>query len=349
MRLAERPLQMMNDEEYQRETLHFMRAEEGARRFLNENRAGKPFVVSDSESYKVLSRFAVSVNALSLVYDGDALALFSMPDGVGSVLCAGGEDTLRAARYFSLVRGVPCALFPSSGTLFGAYENTGPVTVCGQIRNAALAKGEVYFDLENGFSLSEAYAQVYLSALARFEENTLASFGLQKTAERSQICLASQPDRADLVALNARLRGEENGGAPTGEGKLLADLYRKSGNKRPVFRAFTELMALYFAFFKCGKPRRYFVPDYAARAKAAGAAYGNLSIPTPQEFAKRALALEKMRSMKLSELKTILESWQKSPFCIKQAASLLDLKYLKFLPEYGGGLSTIIRDFGLLG
>lgn len=349
MRLADRLLQKMNDGENGRESLHFVRAEEGARQFLSCNRAGKPFVIADTENYKKLARFAVNANALSLVYDGDALALFSMPDGVGSVFCVGGEDVLRAARYFSLVRRVPCALFPSSGTLYGAYESTGEITLCGQQKKVPLAEGEVYFDLDGGFSLSEAYAQVYLCALARFEERALADFGVAGCVERSEIKLEAFPDRADLVALNARLRREESCGAPAGEGKVLADLYRKDKNKRPVFRAFTELMALYYAFFKCGIPRKYYIPDYAARAKAVGAEYCNLKIPTPQEYAMRAFALEKMRSLKLSELKTILESWQKSRFCIRQSASLVNLEFLKYLPEYGGGLTAIIRDFGLLG
>ena len=349
MRLADRLLQKMNDGENGREGLHFMHTDEGARQFFSRNCAGKPFVVADTENYKRLSRFAVNVNALSFVYDGDALALFSMPDGVGSVFCAGGEEVLRAARYFSSVRRVPCALFPQSGTLFGAFERVGEITLCGQSKSVPLAEGEVYFDCGNGFSLSEAYAQIYLSALARFEERALADFGIVKRIERPEVKLAAYPDRADLVAYNAKLRREENEGAPVGEGRVLADLYRKGKNKRPVYRAFTELLALYFAFFKCGIPRKYFVPDYAARAKAVGADYSKLHIPTPQEYALRALSLEKMRSLKLSELKTILESWQKSPFCIKQSASLLNLKYLKYLPEYGGGLSAIIRDFGLLG
>lgn len=349
MRLADRLLQKMNDGENGREGLHFTATDEGARQFFSRNRAGKPFVVADAENYKRLSRFALGVNALSLVYDGDALALFSMPDGVGSVFCAGGEDVLRAARYFSSVRRVPCALFPQSGTLVGAYERSGEITLCGQQKKVTLAEGEVYFDCANGFSLSEAYAQVYLSALARFEERALADFGVIKRTERPEIKLCAYPDRADLVAQNARLRREENEGAPAGEGRLLADLYRKDKNKRPVYRAFTELFALYFAFFKCGIPRKYYVPDYSARAKTAGAKYGALHIPTPQEYAMRALSLEKMRSFKLRELKTILESWQKSPFCIKQSASLLNLKFLKYLPEYGGGLTAIMRDFGLLG
>ncbi len=157
------------------------------------------------------------------------------------------------------------------------------------------------------------------------------------------------PDQAELIAQNAALRREERDGAPVGEGRILARLHAADGNKRPVYRAFTELIALYYAFFKCGKPRKYFICDYAARAKSAGTPYCATVVPTPQEYAVRSLALEKIRSQKLFELKEILQCWQQGPFFLKQAASLLDLKRLKFLPEHGGGLSAIIRDFGLLG
>lgn len=350
MQLASAVQKRKDEELYGGSKLFFMRAEEGARQFLHTYGAGKALVVSDVNAYKTLARIALSPKALSLVYDGDALALFSMPDGVGSVLCAGGEETLQAARYFAWVRGVPCALFPSSGTLFGALEDRGEITLCGVRECVSLAEPQVYFDLKGGFSLSEAYAQVYLSALARFEQNALADFGVGKAYRGGDIPLSCAcPDQVDLITLNASLRCEEAKGAPVGEGRALARAYESDGNKRPVYRAFTELMALYYAFFKCGKPRRYFVCDYAARARAAGRDYAEIKVPSPGEYALRAMTLERVRSQKLQELKHILECWQKSPFCLKQAASLLDLNRLKYLPEYGGGLSAIIRDFGLLG
>lgn len=351
MQFAENTVRMRNEEEeYGGGGLHFIAAQEGARQFLSGCGAGKILVVSDSESYKTLAQTALAPKALSLVYDGDALALFSMPDGVGSVLAAGGEDVLRAARYFALVRRVPCAVFPSSGTLFGAFEEQGEVTLCSEKRTVPLAEAHVYFDLKGNYSLSEAYAQVYLTALARFEQDTLAEFGLCPKTPYPKIKLGTgYPDQADLIAQNAALRREERDGAPAGEGRILARLHASDGNKRPVYRAFTELVALYYAFFKCGKPRKYFICDYAARAKAAGTPYSATIVPTPQEYAMRALALEKMRSQKLFEIKEILQFWQQGPFFLKQAASLVDLKRLKFLPEHGGGLSAVIRDFGLLG
>lgn len=350
MRLADRPVPKRNDEiECGEDRLCFTNAEEGARRFLQAHCAGKTLVVSDVGGYKALAGVAVMPKSVSLVYDGDALALFSMPDGVGCVLASGGEDVLRAARYFAHVRSVPCALFPSSGTLCGAFETRGKIALMGEEREVPLADANVYFDLNNGFSLSEAYTHVYLTALARFEEDALAAFRGERAVKRPPITLCiSCPDRADLVALNADLRRAEPYGA-AGEGDLLARLYRRDGNRRPVYRAFTELLALYYAFFKCGKPRKYFVCDYAARAKTAGKPYYAAGVPTPQEYASRALVLERIRSQKIFELKEILTSWRQSPFCMKQAASLLDLNNLKYLPEHGGGLSAVIRDFGLLG
>lgn len=351
MQIAENTVRKRNEgEEYGGGELHFVAADEGARRFLSGCGAGKILIVTDSDSYKTLARTALSPKALSLVYDGDALALFSMPDGVGSVLAAGGEDVLRAARYFAGVRRVPCALFPSSGTLFGAFEEQGEVTLCSERRIVPLAAAQTYFDLKGNYSLSEAYAQLYLTALARIEADALAQFGLYGGARCEKIIPdTGYPDQGDLIAQNAALRREERGGAPTGEGRILARLHAADGNKRPVYRAFTELIALYYAFFKCGKPRKYFICDYAARAKAAGTPYSAAVVPTPQEYALRALALEKMRSQKLFELKELLQCWQQGPFYLKQAASLLDLSRMKYLPERGGGLSAVIRDFGLLG
>ena len=349
MRLSDRPVQKMNEEEYGREELHFVPTETGARAFFQTACAGKLLIVSDGESYKRLSRFAVSVNALALIYDGDALPLFSMPDDVGGVLAAGGEDVLLAARYFATVRRLPCAVFPSSGTLFGAFEKEGTLTLCGERKPLPLAPSEVYFDLKNGFSLSEAYAQVYLTKLACFEEQTLAYFAHETPPQRAIFSVDPCPDQARLVALNARMRCEERDGRTVGEGRTLAKCYESGGNKRPVFRAFTELMALYYSFFQYGAPRRYFVSDYRARAKMAGISYSQQKIPTLGEYAARAFTLEKIRSERLSVLTAILNGWKNSPFYIKQAASLLNLDNLKYLPERGGGLSVIIRDFGLLG
>ena len=349
MRLSDRPVQRMKEEEYGGEELHFAPTEAGAREFLSKARGEKLLVVSDGDSYKRLSRFAVSANALALVYDGDALPLFSMPDDVGGVLAAGGEAVLLAARYFAKVRRIPCAVFPSSGTLFGAFEKKSAVVLCGEEKSLPLSACDIYFDLKNGFSLSEAYAQIYLTKLARFEERTLAYFAHEKPVEWQTVSIDPCPDPARLVALNARLRGEERDGRSAGEGRTLARRYEAAGSKRPVFRAFTELMALYYSFFRCGAPRRYFVPDYKARALAAGIAYSAQKIPTLGEYAARAFTLEQIRSESLNALNGILNGWKNSPFYIKQAASLINLENLKYLPERGGGLSVIIRDFGLLG
>lgn len=221
--------------------------------------------------------------------------------------------------------------------------------LCGEAKPLPLADCEVYFDLKNAFSLSEAYAQIYLSKLALFEEQTLALFDGQTPVRHELISMEPCPDRAYLVALNARLRREERDGRAAGEGRTLARRYEADGNKRPVFRAFTELVALYYAFFKYGEPRRYFVSDYRARAAAAGIAYSEQKIPTLSEYASRAFTFERIRSERLSVLNDLLNGWRGSPFYMKQAASLLNLDNLKYLPERGGGLSAVIRDFGLLG
>ena len=347
MRLADRPVQKRNYEEYGGDGPHFCTVEEGLRHYLERYGAGKLLVVSDALSYAAAAPCAARPRVLSLVYDGEALALFAMPDDVVCVLAVGGKAALLAARYFSCVRKIPCGVFPSAGTLFGAYERRAEIKLFGEARTVDLPACEVFFDLNSGFSLSEAYAQVYLSRLALFEERALCAFRGQAFTERAWEPLGN-PDRKKLIAVNAALRQAEADGAPVGEGRILAELYEKDGNKRPVYRAFTELLALYYAFFKRGVPRPYFIPDYAARARAAGVPYFGIEVPEPSEYASRALALEKMRSERQAEISAVLEDWRKCPFCLRQAASLIDLKYLKLLPEYGGGLTAIIRDFGLL-
>lgn len=346
MQLTEPVQKRTNEEKYGAEGLRFCATREGAQDFLERHCAGKALLLTDAESYKAFAPFALMPRTVSFVFDGDALPLFLMPDGVSCILAAGGTETLWAARFFASVRNVPCALFPASGTLFGVYERRAKLRLGDEIQSVALADGEVIFDRENGFSLSEAYAQLYLNRLARFEAETLALFQGTEPPISEEILSDDKPPVEELILENARLRLEERNGFPTGEGRILTKLHAEAGEKRPVFLSVTELSALYYAFFKCGKPRRYYVPDYAERARRAGVSYAYMQIPTNAEYCMRAVALERMRSERLVKIRDLAQKWQKCPFSVGCVG--IDLSRLKSLPERGGGLSAIIRDFGLL-
>ena len=62
----------------------------------------------------------------------------------------------------------------------------------------------------------------------------------------------------EIVRRNARLRMLEEDGVPQGEGMRL---------EGSAYTRWQALCALYLAFFAKGRPRRYAVPDYAARAE----------------------------------------------------------------------------------
>lgn len=347
MRLAE-PVPKMNAEggEYEGE-LHFCSVPEGARGFIARRCAGKALAIADEKSFPLLAPVSRLPQVCSLVFDGDALALFAMPDGASCVLAAGGERTLQAARFFAAVRGVPCALFPSSGSLYGAYERRGAILLGGERTEAAFSDGEVYFDLSAG-EREEDGAWFFLSRLARLETRALSAFGVCSGGAEERVCDGLPPDGGrELIMANAALRMEERGGVPAGEGKILADIYEAAGEKRFALRAYRELFALYSAFFEYGRPRRFTVPDYARRAQAAGVAYAEIAVPTRAEFVRRAVALERMRAARVNELRT-LSAQQRAFSGAYGGRREYDLFGLKQLPERARGLSALIRDFGLM-
>lgn len=329
--------------------LHFCTVEEAVASF-SARTAGKTLFLSDARSYPRLAFAATRPRALSVVLEGaDALPLFAMPEGVGAVFAAGGEETLRAARFFAAVRGVPCALAPADGALYGVFPASGTVVLDGERLTAPLKEGEVYCDV--AFlqpSLPDALARISLARLARFEVRALAVFGGElrpvAPAEPREITAES------VVRANAALRRSEAEGAWQGEGTVLAQMYPMPDARR----AARELAALYRAFFRCGKPRKYAVANYAARARQTGAAYGELHIPTPEEYARRALLLERRRADLARELDLVVRqnsSEIDSVYTFSQKAAVYRgvSAELFSLPERStSGLSAIIRDFGLL-
>ncbi len=361
MRLAEHSLPKSKPEEYgggeNTVGLSFCPLDEGVecaqRRF-----GGKTLFVSDARSMHCFAPFARSLRAISVVFEADALPLFSMPDGVGSVFAAGGENTLKAARFFAYVRRIPCVLFPSEADLRGVLEDRAEILLCGKQTVLPLSQGELIFDVSLLTpSLAEAFASLLLARLALIEEHALRIFRrLEKHPLSEKMFLLTQSpqsDARDLVLRNFALQTFRKNGAPTGEGETLAALHKAAGDDFPVWRAFWELLALYTAFFECGKPRKYFVSDYEARARKAHTKYCEVRVPSVEEYRFRAATLEQMRggfSAELQSLQLQREHFEDVFRALSgEEAPQTDFRRLKILPEHAPeGLSAIIRDFGLM-
>ena len=316
------------------EEIIFSSTEEGVRQAL-ECSAGKVLLLSDDGSF---SSFATFPRALSLIFDGDVLPLFSMPDGISRVLASGGEETLVAARYFAEVRGIPCRVFPSNAALFGVFERRGEVFLGDDRALSPLAECDAVCDMSRlEASLADAYARLLLARLALFEAKALTAFGIPREAEET----ALPETKEEIVLGNARLRRAESRGAYAGEGAALARLLQDE--ELPCRTAYHLLTSLYAAFFEYGKPRRYFTPDYRVRAAEAGTVP---CVPT------RDLALERMRAHFAKEIGRELKNRDRD--CAMFRTPLRGdferrMKILKQLPEYAkNGLSAIIRDFGLM-
>ncbi|MDE7297024.1 MAG: hypothetical protein K2N84_07150 [Clostridia bacterium] len=356
MRLAEYPLPKINSAE-SGESIQFIKAEEALGARIS-GCAGKVLLATDGQSLVRFAPLGRGMRTLSVVAEGDALPLFSMPDGVGAVFASGGADTLRIARFFAEVRKVPCYLFPVSATLEGAWEPTAEIQLGESRVRVPLANAEVFYDealLKP--TLADGYAALLLSRLSLFEERALRVLAGREKSDMHEAAYADLLDLpqtpTEIISLNARMRHYECNGLPRGEGWALANAYRENGDELPYWRAFRSLSALYYAFFKCGKPRRYFVPDYLARAERVHMAQGSLVPPQKREYAERAFALERSRAAFLSEIKGICEHRPQDIRAVRLLAGKTppagDAALLACLPERcGDGLSAIMRDFGLM-
>lgn len=361
MRLAEVTLPKINPAECGREGnsggLIFCPIEEGVER-AQSRFGGKTLFVSDTHSFGCFTPFARNLRAISVVFEADVLPLFSMPDGVGSVFAAGGEEALKAARFFAKVRRVPCVLFPAEGSMRGVVEDTDEILLCGQRTRTTLAEGEVIVDLSLlGDSFAETFASLLLARLALIEEHALRIFSrAEKPAFFEKMFLLTEPDcrnARELIERNYAIRKAVNAGVPAGEAETLVRLHKAAGDSFPVWRAFCELLALYTAFFECGKPRKFYVPDYSARAKSAKANYWRITVPSPEEYEYRAAMLERMRVPFSAELNTLLKRREQFVRAFSALAGIqppqTDFRRLKSLPEHcPNGLSALIRDFGLM-
>ena len=339
----------------QSDGLTFCSVEDGVRSFLSAHAAGKALFVADGGSYPMFAPVTAPRAVFAVLDSSDALPLFAMPDEVSCVLAAGGADTLVAARVFAAVRGCACALFPTEATLDGALCRSTEVNIGGVRGQTELAPAEVYCDLARMKSgLARAYCRLLLTRLALVEERAVSVLRRRARGENFEnvygMLLELDHSPKSLVSLNARVRRAESDGFPAGEGVTLA---RLTGGNLPEWRAFRVLLALYRTFFRKGKARRYFVPDYAARCALAGAEYGAQEIPTAAEYAHRALALEKFRAEFVRETDAVVRGREGYLRTLRAlAGSYFDetgVCPLKILPEkVPDGLSAIIRDFGLM-
>ena len=344
------PLEMT----YKCETeITFLHAEEGVREVLL-SAPGKVLLLSDGTS-SVLTDAACSPRTIAVVFDGDSLPLFSMPDGVSCVLASGSEELLRAARYFSEVRGIPCTLLPVNADLSGVFELKGLVRLGEEELIVPLREGKVICDIELlRPTLAEAYGRLLLSRLRDLELRALNYFREEKKEFPASESF-DDPSPEEIVRANLRQRLSERTHNYPGEGVVLARLLREEGEKFPEWCAYLQLSALYAAFFEKGKPRRYFTPDYRARATFAGTEYSLAGIPSAEEYAVRAITLERIRAPFAKSALELIDS--KFKF-LKEISALRgeilpirtsSLTALKSLPEHvPNGLTAIIRDFGLM-
>lgn len=312
--------------------------------------AGKVLLVSDRESYVVFASAARSPRAVSVVLENDCLPLFAIPE-VGCVLGAGGKTTLLAARFFAKVMRIPCTLFPTVATLAGALEQNARITVGGDTVPAELRPERTVCDTDLlKPTLGRAYSRLLLARLAALEGRALRYFGLDAVRKDfvPELPPPSVSSAKKIVRANAQI------GDLQGEGAALAALLDGDGERVPEWRAYLQLSALYAAFFTKGKPRRYYTPDYKARADEAETAV-SCCIPTAEEYAQRAILLERMRAEMTAESLSLTRRREEFLSAVRSLSADPvadgggDLKRLKFLPEhFQGGLCAVIRDFGLM-
>lgn len=344
MCLAENSQPMSSEEKY--EGLTYATRTEGVRQALACS-AGKVLLLSEDAS---LSEFSTSPRTISMIFDGDTLPLFAMPDGVSRIIASGGKKVLFAARYFADVRQIPCTLFPDSAALFGAFEQQGEVVLGGERVLAHLAEGECVCDKERMLpTLADGFSRLLLTRLAAFEAEALNAFGISCRGIEAEL-----PETAEgIIAENARVRRAESCGGYGGEGTVLSGFLGKEAC--PAWSAYLLLSSLYAAFFEKGKPRRYATPDYRARAERAGVEQCSIRIPTREEYAVRALILERTRAHFVRGISSHIA--KREEYCAlvsRLEGKLLPIKggnmdKLEILPEHAGsGLSAIIRDFGLM-
>lgn len=340
---------------------HFCAAEEAAAALKARFPAGTFVFLTDERSF-ALSKLFPPRRTVTLVQEtAEALPLFSMPDSTVCAVAAGSAPVFSAARYFAEVRRIPCVLFPSDARCEGIAISRGRVLLGGKAAEYPLRAAETYFDLSRMDGFPEAFARLLLVRLSCFEHAALRVFRKEEgeaDARYEQLFAAAEKgiseDREVIVRAGIAL-GELGEEGLQGDGRALASLLAGRGEPFACFRAYRMLTALYRAFFRKGRPRRFFTPDYRARCERAGvgeAGYLRVRIPSAEEYAARAMALERARSRLLRDLGAITARDRDAERIFRLLGG--DLQgaappLLSVLPEYAPeGLSAVIRDFGLL-
>ncbi len=337
--------------------LVFCSTEEGVKEIFKERPAGRGLFVTDGSALKAF-RSCLPSRALCLVLDSDGcLSLFRTSDDLSYVVAAGKKSTLVSARFFAEIRKIPCTVFPVSMAFDGAYERFGNVRFSGGEERVPLKEAKVCCDGEIVCdSAGQAYMRLLLSRLALIEAKAMRLFGAdhgrEEAEERAYSALltlrAETLDIRSIALKNAAIRQCERDGMNGGEGAVLVETIGREGEEQ----AFFLLSALYAAFFERGKARLN-VPDYAARARYANVSYAAQKVPTVAEFALRAARLERMRSDLYRELNAFLGGtihYRNNFFSLagRRVSEERNLSALRMLPELTVGLSSLIRDFGLM-
>lgn len=181
-----------------------------------------------------------------------------------------GERSMAAARFFATVRGGFSLLVPLRPSARGAFERCAPAPCEGY----PLREADIFLAPPASlFDCPQSRAEAALAALCAEELRCDALFSGR---ERE----ASPFDEAATLALGAG--GEEIlcasalsalalRGAPT---FACFEAYsRLRGEGVPAFALFSAFSARYCAFH-AGEPRPFYVPDYAARVRAAARRFG---------------------------------------------------------------------------
>lgn len=330
--------------------MKFVSAREGIAAF-REGHAGKILLLAEGAE-PLLRDVSVAPRTLTVIFDGDALPLFSI-DGAGAIAAVGGERLMRTARYAAEVLRLPALLVPTSAALDGVFERVGKVRVDGVWCTVPLKDGEIVLDETLlSPSLGHAYARLLLSRLALFELGALSRLRREENGRAEEIyrvLLGAEGDGRGIVRANAALRLLEDEGGFAGEGSVL---FRRLGSEQPEIEAYEILLAAYTAFFACGRPNCRAV-DYRACARGAGVPFSALSIPSPEQLFALERAFLRAREDCGRELAALNGNKRAHMSAFRalggKSPERHDLTEWKKLPErHAAGLTAVMRDFGLL-
>lgn len=245
-----------------------------------------------------------------------ANGLFSLPDDVRAAVAVGGRS-IAAARFFCTLRGACLVAIPARCS---AAEIFCPRSEGGYPVNEPDA---VLFDKNFALGRAEGAAVAALSALYAEDIDIDGVFsGARKDAGYEMLRLSAS--LAVQVGAKVGRAPKESGRRRAGSGERLfeslclqeialmacprlpsrAFYHLLSGKGAPLgecaFAALHYAQARYAALFENGRPRRYFVPDYAARARRAAEyvgeeAFANIKVPSAEECFAAAEIFEESR------------------------------------------------------